>query len=184
MLNWMPQSLVIVAAVALAAPAAAVTTQFYGQGVWGPDAPVTGHSAPGAIFSFSFTLATPLPPDAGIGDPYEVINPGLPIFLINGIPNYEPLEQVIFYNFASGGLFDLIFSVDDINLFGPDVGSTGVLSYGVFAVDYGIGGERGFGSGSLAITAVPEPASWTLLVAGFGLIGTAVRRRRTVALAE
>jgi PEP-CTERM motif len=33
-------------------------------------------------------------------------------------------------------------------------------------------------TGSLA--AVPEPASWALLIAGFGLVGVAVRRRRTV----
>jgi hypothetical protein len=25
---------------------------------------------------------------------------------------------------------------------------------------------------------VPEPATWTMLIAGFGLVGTAVRRRR------
>lgn len=33
------------------------------------------------------------------------------------------------------------------------------------------------------IGAVPEPASWVLLVAGFGLVGTAVRRRRPAAFA-
>lgn len=31
-----------------------------------------------------------------------------------------------------------------------------------------------------AVTAVPEPASWALLIAGFGLVGTVARRRRTV----
>lgn len=29
------------------------------------------------------------------------------------------------------------------------------------------------------LTAVPEPASWTMLIAGFGLVGAAARRRRT-----
>jgi hypothetical protein len=30
---------------------------------------------------------------------------------------------------------------------------------------------------------VPEPASWVMLVAGFGAVGAALRRRRTVAAA-
>ncbi|QXQ08582.1 PEPxxWA-CTERM sorting domain-containing protein [Sphingosinicellaceae bacterium] len=33
-----------------------------------------------------------------------------------------------------------------------------------------------------AFAAVPEPASWTLMVAGFGLVGF-IRRRRTVVAA-
>jgi hypothetical protein len=34
-----------------------------------------------------------------------------------------------------------------------------------------------FGNGTIA--AVPEPAQWTLMVAGFGLVGATLRRRRT-----
>ncbi|NNM75900.1 PEP-CTERM sorting domain-containing protein [Sphingomonas sp. ID1715] len=34
-----------------------------------------------------------------------------------------------------------------------------------------------------AINAVPEPASWALMVAGFGLAGAATRRRRVLATA-
>jgi hypothetical protein len=30
---------------------------------------------------------------------------------------------------------------------------------------------------------VPEPASWAMMIAGFGLVGAAARRRRTVAVA-
>ena len=31
-------------------------------------------------------------------------------------------------------------------------------------------------------TAVPEPATWTMMIAGFGLVGGALRRRRAPAL--
>ncbi|TFU01516.1 PEP-CTERM sorting domain-containing protein [Polymorphobacter arshaanensis] len=51
------------------------------------------------------------------------------------------------------------------------------------------GGTRhGFGGGpsdhfviddlSLNFAAVPEPASWTLMIAGFGMVGASVRRRK------
>jgi hypothetical protein len=30
---------------------------------------------------------------------------------------------------------------------------------------------------------IPEPASWAMLIAGFGLVGTAMRRRRTAVAA-
>jgi hypothetical protein len=40
------------------------------------------------------------------------------------------------------------------------------------------GGEiRGF------LAAIPEPGTWVLTIAGFGLIGAALRRRRATAIA-
>ena len=33
------------------------------------------------------------------------------------------------------------------------------------------------------IAAVPEPASWALMIAGFGLVGAAARRRRGLVVA-
>jgi hypothetical protein len=43
-------------------------------------------------------------------------------------------------------------------------------------------GRSDFGSNGFA-GRVPEPASWALLVAGFGLTGAAIRRRRALATA-
>jgi hypothetical protein len=43
--------------------------------------------------------------------------------------------------------------------------------------------ENNFGGVSLRITAVPEPATWMIMIGGFGLVGVALRRRRTLALA-
>jgi hypothetical protein len=39
------------------------------------------------------------------------------------------------------------------------------------------------GTGELSISAVPEPASWAMLIAGFGLVGAVARRRRTAVAA-
>ena len=42
------------------------------------------------------------------------------------------------------------------------------------------GGTGGNGGG---VGAVPEPASWAMMIAGFGLVGASARRRRNVAVA-
>jgi hypothetical protein len=49
---------------------------------------------------------------------------------------------------------------------------------------------QGFGSvgygpllDNVVVTQVPEPATWAMLIAGFGLVGTAMRRRRTAVAA-
>ena len=53
--------------------------------------------------------------------------------------------------------------------------------YTLFKKVSGVRGYTGASDGSLTITAVPEPASWALLIVGFGMVGTATRRRaRTV----
>jgi len=52
---------------------------------------------------------------------------------------------------------------------------------GTFTGTYTLGAATG--SGTFTITAVPEPATWALMIGGFGLIGAAARRRRTAVLA-
>jgi hypothetical protein len=49
---------------------------------------------------------------------------------------------------------------------------------------------QGFGSvgygpllDNVVVTQVPEPATWAMLIAGFGLVGSAMRRRRTAVAA-
>lgn len=42
-------------------------------------------------------------------------------------------------------------------------------------------GEVAFRTGTLAAPGVPEPASWAMMIAGFGLVGAAMRRRVAVA---
>jgi hypothetical protein len=58
---------------------------------------------------------------------------------------------------------------------------------GTFSFTVNAGDSYGFyvsttdgalGRGALTVGAVPEPASWAMLIAGFGLVGAAARRRR------
>lgn len=44
-------------------------------------------------------------------------------------------------------------------------------------------GVDALSSGGVELAAVPEPATWSLLIAGFGLAGAAMRRARRVAIA-
>ena len=50
---------------------------------------------------------------------------------------------------------------------------------GTFTGTYSLGGASG--SGTFTITAVPEPATWALMIGGFMAVGTAARRRRRTA---
>jgi hypothetical protein len=45
------------------------------------------------------------------------------------------------------------------------------------------GGQAQFGWDDVTLNAVPEPATWSLLVTGFGLVGAAVRRRQAAVAA-
>lgn len=76
------------------------------------------------------------------------------------------------------------------------VGGIGSLGRGLYGISlptgrldangiYAGGDSAGRFTGSLVVsgekTYVPEPAAWALLLTGFGLIGTAARRRRSAA---
>ncbi len=58
---------------------------------------------------------------------------------------------------------------------GPMATRLGVLQNGTFGV-------QGSGSQDLLVFGVPEPASWAMLIAGFGLVGASLRRRRVAAV--
>ena len=39
------------------------------------------------------------------------------------------------------------------------------------------------GRGTVVVNAIPEPATWAMMIGGFGLLGTALRRRRSITAA-
>lgn len=77
------------------------------------------------------------------------------------------------------------------NSFGAslDYGATGALRFGAMPTGVSFTSESGvFNPGLLTIpgsvSGVPEPGVWALMIAGFGLVGTALRRRRPGLLAQ
>lgn len=75
---------------------------------------------------------------------------------------FGPFELATSFDFT--GQFKLLFSADP---FGPGTDNIGLVLDNV----------------SLDISAVPEPASWAMMIAGFGLVGGALRTRRRETLA-
>ena len=72
-----------------------------------------------------------------------------------------------FYNFGYSGGYFLLSVPSDVRAFTP--------------ADFDVIPD--FVSFSAGTATVPEPASWALLITGFGLTGAAMRRRRTVEVA-
>ena len=47
----------------------------------------------------------------------------------------------------------------------------------------GTSGAQGAFSGTISLAAIPEPATWAMMVGGFGVIGASMRRRARVKIA-
>lgn len=81
------------------------------------------------------------------------------------------------------GLYGLVFDLDGGNVLGD--GIDGFDAEGLFATGgatlYGIGTEIGAvcgeGEPCAVIATIPEPANWSMLIAGFGLVGAMMRRQ-------
>lgn len=82
-----------------------------------------------------------------------------------------PTEREALTSLASVGaeIYSLGQAADDINGTGPDR-STFIFGF------------KGVGGVVVDPGAVPEPATWAMMIAGFGLVGAAARRRRPVAV--
>jgi len=91
-------------------------------------------------------------------------------------------------NWDPGGWFlnNEFFQLTDDNI------TTGVVQRGSFQIAVNPGDVWGFyvyttdgccGRGALTISAVPEPQSWAMLIAGFGLTGAVMRLRKRMAAA-
>lgn len=121
---------------------------------------------------------------AGIKTKTVTLAPGAANGVISVFGNYAlsyNQQGLHAYDLNSGAL------IDTTQLNGATPGQYGVnygqsFANGYFFVANGDGSFSGFQIGQSG-GAVPEPATWALMIAGFGLVGTAARRRRSVTLA-
>lgn len=110
-------------------------------------------------------------------------------FLWGSIDNYNDIQLLD----AAGNVFGTLFNGDDPNIADPTANG-GQQGEGtnrrvfftqdagdplIYGVRFSNHGARAFEIENVAFGAVPEPATWAMLVAGFGLVGGAMRRRRT-----
>jgi len=157
------------AALAIAAPANATILQYT----------LTGLDGTGTVEAASFQLDSTKAPSAFNASAFAFYD-------VAGIFTYgtitQTLEDIIFYTSAlDGGFFtsDYVVTTAGPQLF---TGSTSapVLSTGTFALtDYYTGGNLTLTVTPVGVSSVPEPASWAMMIGGFGVIGGAMRRRRT-----
>ena len=173
----------------LASPAAAVTV--IGTTVGGPTfnrplagTPPTGLSGVGTAVSYVLT-------------PFTVSATGNYSFLMTGLTpaNWDTFLGLYSTSFNSGSpLVNAIVYNDDF----PSIGLSGFSSTLTAGTSY-IALATGFantdagrysleinGPGTITIggiPAVPEPTTWAMIIAGFGIVGSALRRRRTLAFA-
>lgn len=108
---------------------------------------------------------------------------------------YAPDAGLFNYTAGSAAValnYPLAPGTRDINVLQPFQAGTNVLSFIINDTAWGIYGESRFVEGQVtnynftatltydtASAAVPEPATWAMMVAGFGLVGFAMRRRET-----
>ncbi|WP_375290854.1 PEPxxWA-CTERM sorting domain-containing protein [Qipengyuania sp.] len=108
-----------------------------------------------------------------------------------GAANYPGSDLTVSFSLLAGSTFSLagMLFADDVGtgtvdffntarLTGVSVSQGGSLSSGSGSLlDLG-GGNYGYAA-ALGTGAVPEPGTWALFILGFGLVGAAMRRRRT-----
>ena len=124
---------------------------------------INGADGNAAYFSFSTMETYGEAVISGVGPSFFADEGSVPtITLANGVYSFDNLQL-----FGDGRFYD--FS----HAFGPDlVGISGE-----------VGGPAQFQFGVDDSGAVPEAATWALMLVGFGAVGTAMRRRTTVSFA-
>jgi hypothetical protein len=176
-------------ALTIAAPAAALV-RVSGSGLWNEGGQASDVSTPGQAWSFSFLLPDSVSNPTTAATQFVYSLAGSPTELMLGSVEFFPVDQSGFFDmtFVFGGRTGK-FNILAANPNDPsgvlDLGSDGRLVLGTFAIQIAdVHVDRSIPIGLGAVTlesvganAIPEPGAWALMILGFGLAGTALRRR-------
>lgn len=83
--------------------------------------------------------------------------------------------------YGAGAVLLNTVAIDFVNGFAPVALAEAGITRLEFDNNSGGGFNWIFGIGELSFNPVPEPATWAMLIAGFGLVGATMRRRRSAA---
>lgn len=196
-------TLALAATAFAAAPAAAVTVQ---SAVSNGNSVNIAAAAPGTLSAdFGILNGAPIVLTLGVeaGDAagisfdsvvdsfLTVVDLGNPLgtlsFALGGGATFSSLGSFAPTFGAATGSLDMSGSVFTLRFIPAETSGVTLGDVGFGGTDFGLSvGSLGAGDTftlTVTGTAVPEPASWALLIAGFGIVGAVARRRRTVVAA-
>lgn len=184
--------------IAPANAASAYPVYISGSGLWGPNTDSNpGYSAPNATWNFSFQLDS-VPTSDGVE--YSARNF---VYSLGNTSFTNNLATVYFLpddpgsdHYYEHGMFDLYLhdattdegAPNSFHLTGIDLLSSGHFAFSdppasPFAVTIDFNnltfeGVSQVGTGTVNVSTVPEPVTYAQLVAGLGLVGFAIRRKK------
>jgi hypothetical protein len=173
-----------------AAPAQALIVEVAGK--WAANATLTEYSVPGESFLFTFDI--PATYSTTYQDSVLSVTTDFSNYHydLGGVPVAGNPDNIAFFDASQGGGLALGYFDHSVEIFGPDIGSAGTLTPGIYAGAFpniddakaaGSPIDMGQGPTTLTVSAVPEPTSWAVMLLGVAGLGGAVRaaRRRTLA---
>lgn len=144
------------------------------------DAAAFFSSAASRAFSFNAGAADAIIINVGSATPLDQLVIGQ-----NFLGNGDLYSQRVIWNFDSA-IRNITFNnsfIGSVVALGSNVENRNFLQGSVAVKSLTMNGEIHLGNFNGTINAIPEPATWAMMIGGFGLVGTAMRRRRAVPLA-
>lgn len=135
-------------------------------------------------FDISGTPGKGLTVTAQAGDYFAI--PGKNNGNFNGLGTREVCLTVPSNNCSGGGNAGILSGIANSKvgqLIFTYADATQTITFSNFATRWQAGQNGSSASGGGVVTAVPEPATWAMMIGGFGLAGAAIRRRRKIAAA-